>query len=90
MLCLAISGQHVTAASPNCSAVISALYRLPGRQREAVLLRYYSELPEEQIANIMGLSRRAVARHTERARVSLRRLLAVAVHRSAQPRPPHS
>ncbi len=86
-LCRAVGGQNVVAASPGCSAVISALYRLPARQREAVLLRYYSELPEEQIANIMGLSGRAVARLLERARVSL---LAAAVRRSAQRRPPRS
>lgn len=85
----AIGGQHVTAAS-GCSAMISALYRLPARQREAVLLRYYSELPEEQIANIMGLSRRAVARLLECAQVSLRPLLAAAVRRNAHRRPPRS
>jgi RNA polymerase sigma factor (sigma-70 family) len=83
-------GQHVTAASQGYSAMIWALYWLPARQREAVLLRYYSELPEEQIANIMGLSRRAVARLLERARVSLRPLPAGAVRRSAQRRPPRS
>lgn len=81
--CRAAGGQHVSGASPGCSAVISALYRLPARQREAVLLRYYSELPEEQIANIMGLSRRAVGRLLERARASLRPLLAAAVRRRA-------
>ena len=90
VLCRAIGGQHVTAASQGYSAMISALYRLPARQREAVLLRYYSELPEEQIANIMGLSRRAVARLLERARVSLHQLPAGAVHKSAQRRPPRS
>jgi RNA polymerase sigma factor (sigma-70 family) len=66
-----IGGQDVTAASHGYSAVIAALYRLPARQREAVLLRYYSELPEEQIASIMGLSRHTVARLLERAPVSL-------------------
>jgi len=85
----AIGGQQVTAASQGYSTMISALYRLPARQREAVLLRYYSELPEEQIANIMGLSRRAVARLLERAGVSLRPP-AGAARRSAQQRPPGS
>jgi RNA polymerase sigma factor (sigma-70 family) len=66
-------GQNVTAASQAYSTMISALCRLPARQREAVLLRYYSELPEEQIASIMGLSRHAVARLLERAPVSLGR-----------------
>jgi RNA polymerase sigma factor (sigma-70 family) len=71
VLCRVIGGQHPTAASHGYSAVIAALYRLPARQREAVLLRYYSELPEEQIASTMGVSRRAVARLLERAGVSL-------------------
>ena len=83
-------GQHVTAASRAYSATISALYRLPARQREAVLLRYYSELPEEQIANIMGLSRRAVARLLGRARVSLRPPSAGGGRRSARQGPPSS
>jgi len=83
-------GQHVTAALPGYSAMISALYRLPARQREAVLLRYYCELPEEQIANIMGLSRRAVTRLLERAHVSLRPPPGGDVRRSAHRRPPGS
>jgi RNA polymerase sigma factor (sigma-70 family) len=90
VLCQAIGGQHVTAASQGYSAMVSALYRLPARQREAMLLRYYSGLPDEQIAKIMGLSRRAVARLLERARVSLRPLPAGAVRRSAQRRPTRS
>jgi RNA polymerase sigma factor (sigma-70 family) len=62
--------------NPPGSAVLAALGQLPGRQREAVVLRYYAELPLEQIGSIMGLSSRAVARHTERARASLPALLA--------------
>jgi RNA polymerase sigma factor (sigma-70 family) len=89
-LCRATGGQHVTAASRGYSAMISALYRLPARQREAVLLRYYFELHEEQIADVMGLSRRAVARLLEHARVSLRPRPAGAVRRSATRRPPRS
>jgi RNA polymerase sigma factor (sigma-70 family) len=85
VLCRAIGRQHGTEASQGYSAMISALSRLPARQREAVLLRYYSELPEEQIASIMGLSRRAVARLLERAGVSLRPP-AGAARRSAQPK----
>jgi RNA polymerase sigma factor (sigma-70 family) len=71
VLCRVTGGQHLTAGPHGYSSVISAFYRLPARQREAVLLRYYTELPEEQIAKIMGVSRRAVARLLERAGVSL-------------------
>ena len=38
------------------SAVISALRRLPPRQREALVLRYYCDLSEAQIASAMGIS----------------------------------
>ena len=83
-------GQHLTAATQAYSGMVSAIHRLPARQREAVLLRYYSELPEEQIASIMGLSRHAVARLLERAQVSLRPLSAGGVRGSTQQRPPSS
>ncbi|HTT00367.1 MAG TPA: SigE family RNA polymerase sigma factor [Streptosporangiaceae bacterium] len=35
--------------------VIRALGRLPHRQREAVVLRFYLDLPDEQIARVMGI-----------------------------------
>src|ERR1700729_2905229 len=42
------------------SAVISALRSLPLRQREALVLRYYLDLSEEQVALAMNISRGAV------------------------------
>jgi len=42
------------------SAVVSALRTLPPRQREALVLRYYCDLSEAQIASTMGISRGAV------------------------------
>ena len=45
------------------SAVISALRGLPGRQRQVLVLRYYADLPEAQIAEMMGISRGAVKSH---------------------------
>ena len=35
--------------------VIQALGRLPHRQREVLVLRFYAELPDEQIARVMGI-----------------------------------
>ncbi len=35
--------------------VIRALGRLPYRQREALVLRFYLDLPDEQIARVMGI-----------------------------------
>ena len=39
------------------SAVVAALRTLPPRQREALVLRYYADLSEAQIATAMGISR---------------------------------
>jgi len=33
----------------------SALWRLPDRQREVLILRFYAELPDEQIARVIGI-----------------------------------
>jgi RNA polymerase sigma-70 factor (sigma-E family) len=57
------------------SAVISALRTLPDRQRQALVLRYYADLSEAQIAETMGISKGAVKSHTSRAMSSLRSVL---------------
>jgi len=57
------------------SAVVSALRSLPDRQREALVLRYYGDLSEAQIASMMGISRGAVKSHTARAMAALRVVL---------------
>jgi RNA polymerase sigma-70 factor (sigma-E family) len=57
------------------SAVVSALRVLPPRQREALVLKFYADLPEAQIAALMGISRGAVKSHLARAMMSLRSLL---------------
>jgi RNA polymerase sigma-70 factor (sigma-E family) len=61
------------------SAVVSALRRLPPRQREALVLRYYLDLSEAQIASTMGISRGAVKSHTARGMSSLRTVLEMEV-----------
>jgi RNA polymerase sigma-70 factor (sigma-E family) len=61
------------------SAVVSALRRLPARQREALVLRYYADLSEAQIASTMGISRGAVKSHTARGMSSLRTVLEMEV-----------
>jgi RNA polymerase sigma-70 factor (sigma-E family) len=57
------------------TAVVAALRSLPPRQREALVLRYYGDLSEAQIASAMGISRGAVKSHTARAIASLRAVL---------------
>jgi len=55
--------------------VMQAVRRLPGRQREALVLRYYGDLSEAQIAEMMGISKGAVKSHTARGMSSLRAVL---------------
>lgn len=57
------------------SAVIGEILALPARQREALVLRYYCDLPETAIAEIMGISKGAVKSHTARAMTALRKVL---------------
>jgi|SRR5215469_2930729 len=57
------------------SAVVAALRELPLRQREVVVLRFYGDLSESQIASTMGITRGAVKSHTSRAMIALRSVL---------------
>jgi DNA-directed RNA polymerase specialized sigma24 family protein len=52
--------------------LMAALHALPSRQREALVLRYYAEWPEAQIAAAMGISGRAVMDHIARGMSTLR------------------
>jgi RNA polymerase sigma-70 factor (sigma-E family) len=69
------SAEHGAMALLERSAVIAALRDLPERQREAIVLRYYADLSEADIAATMGISRGAVKSHTARAMASLRAAL---------------
>ena len=55
--------------------VLAALRRLPARQREALVLRYYLELGEPEIAQSMGISPGTVKSTTSRALAALGCLL---------------
>ena len=57
------------------AVVLSAVRRLPARQREALVLRYYLDLSEAQAAETMGISEGAVKSHTFRAMTALRKHL---------------
>jgi RNA polymerase sigma-70 factor (sigma-E family) len=69
------SAEHGAIIQLERSAVVSALRALPERQREALVLRYYGDLSEAQIASVMGISRGAVKSHTARAMAALRIVL---------------
>ena len=55
--------------------VLTALRRLPARQREAVVLRYYLDMTEDQAAAAMRVSRGTVKSATSRGLAALGRLL---------------
>jgi RNA polymerase sigma-70 factor (sigma-E family) len=57
------------------AAVVAALRGLPNRQREALVLRYYLDLSEADIAETMGCSRGAVKSHCSRGMAALRETL---------------
>jgi RNA polymerase sigma-70 factor (sigma-E family) len=50
-----------------------ALDRLPKRQRDTVVLRYFLDLTESETAAAMGVSVGTIKQHASRAMVSLRR-----------------
>jgi RNA polymerase sigma-70 factor (sigma-E family) len=61
------SAEAVALLSEEQRAVADALRRLPERQREALVLRYYLDLSEAEIAAAMGISRGTVKSATSRA-----------------------
>ena len=66
------SAEHGALALLERSAVVGALRKLPERQREAIVLRYYADFSEAEIAATMGISRGAVKSHTARGMAALR------------------
>jgi RNA polymerase sigma-70 factor (ECF subfamily) len=53
------------------AAVIDALGSLPARQRECLVLRFYLELSEREIAEALGISPNSVKTHSRRGMASL-------------------
>ena len=69
------SAEHGAMVLLERHAVVVALRDLPERQREAIVLRYYADLSEADIAATMGISRGAVKSHTSRGMAALRAAL---------------
>lgn len=55
--------------------ILAAVRRLPDRQREALVCRYYLEMSEEETARAMTISRGTVKSTTSRAIAALGRIL---------------
>jgi RNA polymerase sigma-70 factor (sigma-E family) len=71
----AASAEAEALAGEEQRATVAALRRLPPRQREALVLRYFAELPEYEAALAMGVSRGTVKSTTARALAALGRIL---------------
>jgi RNA polymerase sigma factor (sigma-70 family) len=56
-------------------SVVAALATLPWRQRQVLVLRYYADLSESDIAATLGISRGAVKSHASRGVAALTRRL---------------
>ena len=57
------------------AAILRELDRLPRRQREVLVLRYYSDLSEAQIADTLGIAPGSVKAHAHRGLATLRATL---------------
>jgi len=70
------SAEAVVLGGEQREEVIRALGRLPHRQREVLVLRFYSELSDEEIARVMGIRQSTVRSAAYRALETLGRALA--------------
>jgi RNA polymerase sigma-70 factor (sigma-E family) len=73
------SAEATVVHSEEHRAVLAAIRRLPARQREALVLRYYLDLTEDQAAEAMQVSRGTVKSATSRAIAAVGRMLGAPV-----------
>jgi RNA polymerase sigma-70 factor (sigma-E family) len=71
----AASAEAVVLAGEERRSVLPAIRRLPARQREVLILRFYLHEPEAEIARAMGISPSTVRSSTHRALAALERML---------------
>jgi len=69
------SAESAALLSEEYRQALLAIRRLPSRQREALVLRYYLDLDEGEIASAMRVSRGTVKSTTSRALAALGRIL---------------
>lgn len=69
------SSEQTAIAREEHREVLAALAQLPRRRREAIVLRYWLDLPESEIAAAMGVSTGTVKSHVSRGLAALARTL---------------
>jgi RNA polymerase sigma-70 factor (sigma-E family) len=67
------SAESAVMAEEDRRALVAALARLPHRAREVIAFRYYLDLPLDEIAAILGISRSTVSSTISRALERLNR-----------------
>jgi RNA polymerase sigma factor (sigma-70 family) len=65
------SAESAAIASESRRAVLAAVAALPGRSREVLALRYFLDLPDAEIASVLGVSKSTVSSTASRALVAL-------------------
>jgi RNA polymerase sigma-70 factor (sigma-E family) len=65
------SAEHGAARGARAAVVVERLRRLPRRQRECVVLRFYYDLTVPEIARSLGLAEGSVKSHLHRAMTTL-------------------
>jgi RNA polymerase sigma-70 factor (sigma-E family) len=69
------SAEAVLMHTEDKRSLLAAILRLPARQREALVLRYYLDMSEDQAARAMGVRRGTVKSATSRAIAAIGRML---------------
>jgi RNA polymerase sigma factor (sigma-70 family) len=69
------SSEQVAMAHEDQREILAALAELPSRRREAIVLRYWLDLPEREIAAAMGVSPGTVKSHVSRGLAALAQAL---------------
>jgi RNA polymerase sigma-70 factor (sigma-E family) len=72
---VAASAEAMALVSEEHRMTLAAIRRLPDRQREALVLRFYLDMSEDETANAMRVSRGTVKSATSRAIAALGRML---------------
>jgi DNA-directed RNA polymerase specialized sigma24 family protein len=75
VLAITAHGDQASAMASTSDEMLAALRVMPGYQREALVLRYYANLPEAQAADAMGVTRGAFRWHVAQGMTSLRAFL---------------
>lgn len=54
------------------ASLLDCVYRLPPREREAIVMHYFNDMPSEEIASMLNIDRATVFRRLQRGRKRLR------------------